>query len=129
MTDLTQVYDPHGDTARIAALIRQRTHGQVSTEMCGSLAAEIMSIQIDQPERDHERALAAMAVRDSNRRADLAVVALSSDNHKRKMYFLERGVVGIVLQTVLGNIHERRGVFNLMAVTTFVLLIALIVQA
>lgn len=126
---LDQVYDPHNQRDALVTLIRARTNNHVGQDLAGVLADDILSLRLDDPERDHERALAEIAINDANRRANLAEVALSSDRHKRKMYFLERGVVGIALQTVFGNIHERRGVFNLMAVVTFVLLIVVQVLA
>ncbi len=125
MSILHQVYDPHNQRKLLVDLIRTRTHNQISTDMAGSLADEIMAIHIDLPERENERRLAEIAVADAEKRADLAEVRLVSDNHKRKMYFLERGIIGIGLQTVFGDIHARRGVFNLMAVVAFICLIAL----
>lgn len=127
MSITDQIYDAHGDRDKIAAIIRRHTNNHVGADMCRAIADEIMSVQIDQPERDNERRLTEIALAEAEKRTILAEVRLASDNHKRKMYFLERGVVGIALQTVFGNIHERRGVFNLMTVMAFVCLIVLVV--
>lgn len=126
---LSAVYDPHAQHALLSAIIRQRSHRIISESMADDIASDLMKIHIDSPERDHERNLAEIAVAGANRRANLAEVGRASDMHKRKMYFLERGIVGIAIQTVLGNIHERRGVFNFMVVMTILLLLALLVQA
>ena len=64
---------------------------------------------------------------EADKRAAMAEMKLQRDQHTRKMAAIDRGVVGIALGFVFGNIHGSKGMTNFLFVTTFVLVIALAV--
>ena len=80
-------------------------------------------------DRDLERLRAKKAVEAAEKRAVLAEVTASRRRYLWRTYVLERGIVGVILASIFGNIHEKRGVFNLMAVIAFISMIGLLVVA
>ena len=80
-------------------------------------------------DRDLERARAKKAVEAAEKRANLAEVKAARKSYLWRTYVLERGIVGVFLASIFGNIHEKRGVFNLMFVVAVASLIGMVVLA
>lgn len=78
-------------------------------------------------DRKAEAAAAKDAVAQANKEKTLAEVALARQRHNWRTFVTERGIVGIVLSTIFGNVHEKRGVFNLMFVVAIASFVAMLI--
>lgn len=77
-------------------------------------------------DRDLERIRAKKAVEDAEKRAALAEVKAGRRRYMWRAYVLERGIIGVILASIFGDIHEKRGVFNLMAAVAIVSLMGML---
>jgi hypothetical protein len=80
-------------------------------------------------DRDLERTKAKAAVAAAEKRAEMAEVKAGRRRYLWRTYVLERGLVGVLLSSIFGDIHEKRGVFNLMFIVAVVGLIGMVILA